>query len=184
MLHSGETCLAELGATTNRQQNGWLRLVQMCHWQQGQLEKYQVHLQERWLTCCLLTTSFAQLCLSPSVGVRPDGPDSNDLDVHAAEAGAPATFFCPISFKCFRDPVLLPTGQTYVVPTSSLSSTHAAMPCVSLYLPSINIRQRSVGWHTLSVGCICTCCAQRMHGPCKSMQVRLQAHLQNRILYK
>ena len=148
MLHSGETCLAELRETTNRQQNGWLRLVQMCHWQQGQLEKYQVHLQERWLTCCLLTTSFAQLCLSLSVGVRPDGPDSNDLDVHAAEAGAPATFFCPISFKCFRDPVLLPTGQTYVVPTSSLSSIHAAMPCVSLYSPSINIRQRSVGWHT------------------------------------
>ena len=53
----------------------------------------------------------------PSVGVRPDGPGSNDLDVRAAEAGAPATFFCPISFKCFRDPVLLPTGQTYVAPT-------------------------------------------------------------------
>lgn len=45
-------------------------------------------------------------------GVRPEGPDSNDLDVQAAEAGAPATFFCPISFRCFRDPVLLSTGQT------------------------------------------------------------------------
>lgn len=47
-----------------------------------------------------------------SAGVRPEGPDSNDLDVRAAEAGAPATFFCPISFKLFRDPVLAPTGQT------------------------------------------------------------------------
>lgn len=52
----------------------------------------------------------------PPAGIRPEGPDSNDLDVRAAEAGAPATFFCPISFKCFRDPVLLPTGQTYVAP--------------------------------------------------------------------
>ena len=47
-----------------------------------------------------------------TTGIRPEGPDSNDLDVQAAEAGAPATFFCPISFRCFRDPVLLPTGQT------------------------------------------------------------------------
>lgn len=54
--------------------------------------------------------------LLPSAGIRPEGPDSNDLDVRAAEAGAPATFFCPISFKCFRDPVLLPTGQTYAAP--------------------------------------------------------------------
>lgn len=46
-------------------------------------------------------------------GVKPEGPNSNDLDVRAADAGAPATFFCPISFKVFRDPVLAPTGQTY-----------------------------------------------------------------------
>ena len=45
MLRSGETCLVELGEITNRQQNGWLRLVQMCHWQQEQLGKYQVQLQ-------------------------------------------------------------------------------------------------------------------------------------------
>lgn len=36
-----------------------------------------------------------------------------DIDSAAAEAGAPETFFCPISFHLFRDPVLLPTGQTY-----------------------------------------------------------------------
>ena len=64
---------------------------------------------------CLLCSA-----ISPSAGVRPNGPDSGDLDVRAAEAGAPATFFCPISFKCFRDPVLLPTGQTCVAPTCSL----------------------------------------------------------------
>ena len=28
------------------------------------------------------------------------------------EAGAPEGFFCPISLKLFRDPVMLPTGQT------------------------------------------------------------------------
>lgn len=37
----------------------------------------------------------------------------DDIDAAAAEAGAPETFFCPISFHFFRDPVLLPTGQTY-----------------------------------------------------------------------
>lgn len=37
----------------------------------------------------------------------------SDVDSRAAEAGAPETFFCPISFHLFRDPVLLPTGQTY-----------------------------------------------------------------------
>jgi hypothetical protein len=35
-----------------------------------------------------------------------------DLDAAALEAGAPEAFFCPISFKLFRDPVILPTGQT------------------------------------------------------------------------
>ncbi|EIE24426.1 U-box-domain-containing protein [Coccomyxa subellipsoidea C-169] len=36
-----------------------------------------------------------------------------DLDTAALEAGAPEAFFCPISFKMFRDPVMLSTGQTY-----------------------------------------------------------------------
>ena len=36
----------------------------------------------------------------------------DDLDIAAAEAGAPATFFCPISYAVLRDPVLLSTGQT------------------------------------------------------------------------
>ncbi|CAL8467415.1 g6953 [Coccomyxa elongata] len=36
-----------------------------------------------------------------------------DLDTAALEAGAPEAFFCPISFKIFRDPVMLSTGQTY-----------------------------------------------------------------------
>ena len=35
-----------------------------------------------------------------------------DLDTAAMEAGAPEGFFCPISLKLFRDPVMLPTGQT------------------------------------------------------------------------
>lgn len=35
-----------------------------------------------------------------------------DLDTAALEAGAPEAFFCPISFKMFRDPVMLSTGQT------------------------------------------------------------------------
>jgi hypothetical protein len=35
-----------------------------------------------------------------------------DMDSAALEAGAPEAFFCPISFKLLRDPVMLPTGQT------------------------------------------------------------------------
>lgn len=35
-----------------------------------------------------------------------------DLDTAALDAGAPEAFFCPISFKMFRDPVMLSTGQT------------------------------------------------------------------------
>ena len=35
-----------------------------------------------------------------------------DLDTAAMEVGAPEGFFCPISLKLFRDPVMLPTGQT------------------------------------------------------------------------
>ena len=112
MLRYGETCLAELGGTTNRQQSGWLKLVPMCHWQQRLPRRSQVQLQQQRLMCCSMTTASSKYVVS--VGVRPEGPDSNDLDVRAADAGAPATFFCPISFKCFRDPVLLPTGQSYV----------------------------------------------------------------------
>ena len=73
-------------------------------------------------------TSFLSIeanVICPIAGVRPEGPDSSDLDVRAAEAGAPATFFCPISFKCFRDPVLLPTGQTYVTFLCLHATSHA-----------------------------------------------------------
>eukprot|EP00210_Caulerpa_lentillifera_P003076 g2938.t1 len=37
----------------------------------------------------------------------------DDLDAAAAQLGAPKTYFCPISYHLFRDPVLLQTGQTY-----------------------------------------------------------------------
>jgi len=36
-----------------------------------------------------------------------------DIDTHAADSGAPPTFFCPIALTLFRDPVMLPTGQSY-----------------------------------------------------------------------
>lgn len=39
--------------------------------------------------------------------------NANDVDAAASQLGAPETFFCPISFHLFRDPVLLQTGQTY-----------------------------------------------------------------------
>lgn len=42
-----------------------------------------------------------------------------DLDTAAMDAGAPEGFFCPISLKLFRDPVMLPTGQTCALPTPS-----------------------------------------------------------------
>ncbi|KAK9816535.1 hypothetical protein WJX72_001652 [[Myrmecia] bisecta] len=50
---------------------------------------------------------------SRSPAASPSRPAGKDFDAAASEAGAPATFFCPISFKVFRDPVMLPTGQTY-----------------------------------------------------------------------
>ena len=37
---------------------------------------------------------------------------AQDKSFPPAEAGAPATFYCPISFRVLRDPVMLPTGQT------------------------------------------------------------------------
>ena len=40
------------------------------------------------------------------------GAPGRDLDQAAAEAGCPDVFFCPISLKLLRDPVLLATGQT------------------------------------------------------------------------
>ena len=36
-----------------------------------------------------------------------------DIEAATVDLGAPQTFFCPISYHLFRDPVLLPTGQTY-----------------------------------------------------------------------
>lgn len=41
---------------------------------------------------------------------------SKDVDAEAADAGAPRHFFCPISMHIMRDPVMLPTGQSWVVP--------------------------------------------------------------------
>lgn len=38
---------------------------------------------------------------------------SKDVDAEAADAGAPRHFFCPISMHIMRDPVMLPTGQSY-----------------------------------------------------------------------
>ncbi|KAK9835214.1 hypothetical protein WJX81_006329 [Elliptochloris bilobata] len=46
-------------------------------------------------------------------GILAERAPGKDLDQTAVEAGAPDVFFCPISLKLLRDPVLLPTGQTY-----------------------------------------------------------------------
>ena len=40
------------------------------------------------------------------------------MDAAALEAGAPDAFFCPISFRLFRDPVMLATGQTCAAQSS------------------------------------------------------------------
>ena len=50
----------------------------------------------------------------------------SDLDTAAMEAGAPEGFFCPISLKLFRDPVMLPTGQTCAPLTPSCGSPCSA----------------------------------------------------------
>ncbi|KAI3430705.1 hypothetical protein D9Q98_005294 [Chlorella vulgaris] len=50
--------------------------------------------------------------LKRSPGPRPPNGE-RDLDGQAAEAGAPSHFFCPISLQLMRDPVMMPTGQSY-----------------------------------------------------------------------
>lgn len=54
----------------------------------------------------------------PLVGAGYSSFSKSDLDTAAMEAGAPEGFFCPISLKLFRDPVMLPTGQTCALLTS------------------------------------------------------------------
>ena len=51
------------------------------------------------------------------------------------EAGAPEGFFCPISLKLFRDPVMLPTGQTCAPSPPLLTAPSWSRPSVSL--PSV-----------------------------------------------
>ena len=55
------------------------------------------------------------------------------------EAGAPEGFFCPISLKLFRDPVMLPTGQTCALPSpphstllvsDPLPASPVSLPCL------------------------------------------------------
>ena len=108
--------------------------------------------------------SEADFC--PIAGVRPEGPDSSDLDVRAAEAGAPATFFCPISFKCFRDPVLLPTGQTYV--TLCMHTTCHVIFIVAVPV-SLMRSSSSAGTHVTKhdmscfVSTLCVCLSRNVH---------------------
>ncbi|CAL5219472.1 g1307 [Coccomyxa viridis] len=52
-------------------------------------------------------------CSDTLIAARYSSFSKSDLDTAAMEAGAPEGFFCPISLKLFRDPVMLPTGQTY-----------------------------------------------------------------------
>jgi hypothetical protein len=56
----------------------------------------------------MLKKPFKKCARVPGAGSFSKG----DLDTAALEAGAPEAFFCPISFKMFRDPVMLSTGQT------------------------------------------------------------------------
>eukprot|EP00873_Tetraselmis_striata_P007110 jgi/Tetstr1/427374/TSEL_017538.t1 len=58
----------------------------------------------------------ADMFLVPAPPPPPDmatSTSSGSSSPDPRQLGAPAMFFCPISHQLFRDPVLLPTGQTY-----------------------------------------------------------------------
>ena len=64
------------------------------------------HVLPAWAVRCSLLHNDAHF------GAGYNSFSKGDLDTAAMEAGAPEGFFCPISLKLFRDPVMLSTGQT------------------------------------------------------------------------
>ena len=87
----------------------------------------------------LLSTSRPLLCSPADVldAGKGGGGGKKDLDAQAAEAGAPKHFFCPISMRLMRDPVVLNTGQTYDRPCIErwLEQGHATCPNTAQPLP-------------------------------------------------
>ncbi len=86
-----------------------------------------------------------------------EGADAacTDLDTHAADAGAPPTFFCPIALTLFRDPVMLPTGQSYerVAIERWLAAGNATCPATGQRLgrpvpltPNVALRRSVEDW--------------------------------------
>lgn len=81
--------------------------------------------------------------------------NGNDVDAAASQLGAPETFFCPISFHLFRDPVLLQTGQTYersVIQRwlaeggSICPITGVELPKPVILTPNVALRQAIEDW--------------------------------------
>ena len=75
-----------------------------------------------------------------------------DLDVAAAEAGAPGQFFCPISYTIMRDPVLLSTGQTYDSSVNCLLSVLAESAASSVLQVRISVTKAIYVAAALSAG--------------------------------
>jgi len=98
---------------------------------------------------------------APLAGSAAAAPsDAGDLDAAAAEAGAPPTFFCPISLKLMRDPVLLATGQSFDRPflerwlrasaragaPARCPATGAPLPTPVAVVPNVALRQSIETW--------------------------------------
>ena len=92
--------------------------------------------------------------MSPSSHQQPRNPNL-DLDAAAAAAGAPASFFCPISLKIMRDPVTLSTGQSYDRPfiarwlaggSATCPATGQALALPASQVPNVALRKATEDW--------------------------------------
>ena len=92
--------------------------------------------------------------MSPSSHQQPRNPNL-DLDAAAAAAGAPASFFCPISLKIMRDPVTLSTGQSYDRPfiarwlaggNATCPATGQALALPASQVPNVALRKATEDW--------------------------------------
>ncbi len=106
MQHCGETCLQELAVITIKLHNGCNRLELMSHWQPEQLVKFLVR-SNVLAASTDVVPAYVVYCFTLSLSLQVCGLRALTAMIWMyvlLKPGAPATFFCPISFKLFRDP--------------------------------------------------------------------------------
>ena len=84
-------------------------------------------------------------------------PPGTDLDAAAADAGAPPSFFCPISLRVMRDPVLLASGHSFdrafverwlrtAGPSPRCPASGAPLPSPVTVTPNVGLRHAIEAW--------------------------------------